>query len=200
MEAGKVKDLVGEFSEEVEIEDEMRVNAFVDKESYRDVAQELRDNGIYHIITITATDMGDEFELIYHFDCGDKVVLNMRFDIPKENEGIRTITDIYPGAEFYERELMDMFGIDVEGHPDPRRLYMADNWPEDKYPLREGMFDYQKLAEKDFSEIEDIVKGDEEFDPELMLQAEKENKDREQLKEWLKDKISESEEEEGEKE
>ncbi len=123
---------MGEFADEVEIENEMRVNAFVDKETYRDAVQELRDKGVYHIITITATDMDDEFEVIYHFDCGDKVVLNMRFNISKGDGGLSTITDIFPGAEFYEREVMDMFGIEVEDHPDPRRLYMADNWPEDK--------------------------------------------------------------------
>ncbi len=196
MEVEKVKDLMGEFADEVEIENEMRVNAFVDKETYRDAVQELRDKGVYHIITITATDMDDEFEVIYHFDCGDKVVLNMRFNISKGDGGLSTITDIFPGAEFYEREVMDMFGIEVEDHPDPRRLYMADNWPEDKYPLREGMFDYQKLSEKSISEIKNIVRDDEEFDPELLLEAEKENKDRKSLKEWLEKRVSESEEEE----
>ncbi len=198
MKTEKVKDLVEEFSEKVEVDGERRVNAFVNKETYRDLVQELRDNGVYHISTITATDVGEEFEIIYHFDCGDGVVLNMRYNLPKGDGGISTITDIYPGAEFYERELIDMFGIDVEDHPDPRRLYMADNWPEGKYPLREGMFDYKKLSEMGISEIKDIAEDDEEFDPELMLQAEKENKDRKSLKEWLENQISESEEEEGE--
>lgn len=200
MEAEKVKDLVKDFSKNVEIVGDRRINAVVEKETYRDLVQEIRDNGVYHISTITATDMGEGFELIYHFDCGDGVVLNMRFGLPKEDGRVATITDIFPGAEFYEREIIDMFGIEVEDHPDPRRLYMADNWPEGKYPLRKGMFDYKKLSEKDVSEIKDIAKDDEEFDPELMLQAEKENKDREPLKEWLENQISESEEEEGEKE
>lgn len=198
METGKVKDLVGEFAKEVEIEEEKRVNTFVDKENYRDTVQKLRDNGIYHIVTISATDIGEDFELIYHFDCGEGVVLNLRYDISKEDGTINSITDIFPGAEFYERELMDMFGIEVENHPDPRRLYMADNWPEGKYPLRKGMFDYKKLSEKNISEIKDLAKDDEEFDSELMLQVEKENKDRTSLKEWLENQIEKSEEEEEE--
>ncbi|RLI62527.1 MAG: hydrogenase large subunit, partial [Candidatus Asgardarchaeum californiense] len=52
--------------------------------------------------------------------------------IPK----ISSITDIYPVADFYEREIMDLFGVEFEGHPKPRRFILPDNWPKNVYPLR----------------------------------------------------------------
>jgi Ni,Fe-hydrogenase III component G len=49
---------------------------------------------------------------------------------------IETVTDIFPGAVLYERDLMEMLGVQVKGHPDPRRLFLPDDWPAGKFPLR----------------------------------------------------------------
>jgi|GEM_PF-1407735 len=194
MKAEKVQDLVEEHAQETEIKSEKRVRALVDSEHYRDAVQEVRDFGVFKIITMTATDMGDEFEVIDHYECDDGVVLDLKHKIPKGDGSLTTITDIFPGAIFYEREIIDLFGIEVEGHPDPRRLYLADDWPENKHPLRKGMYNYHKLAEKNISEIKDIAE-DEDFEPEMMIELEKDNKNRKSLLEWLENKASEEEEE-----
>lgn len=49
---------------------------------------------------------------------------------------IESITDTIPGANWAEREFQDAIGVHPEGHPDPRRLLLADDWPEGVYPLR----------------------------------------------------------------
>lgn len=49
---------------------------------------------------------------------------------------IESITGIVPGANWAEREFRDAVGVHPEGHPDPRRLLLADDWPEGIYPLR----------------------------------------------------------------
>ncbi len=49
---------------------------------------------------------------------------------------IESITEIIPGANWAEREFRDAIGVHPEGHPDPRRLLLADDWPEGVYPLR----------------------------------------------------------------
>ncbi|MGB9006057.1 MAG: NADH-quinone oxidoreductase subunit C, partial [Candidatus Aminicenantales bacterium] len=73
--------------------------------------------------------------------------LNVRTRIPKPvgQDGVLadqtrphlpSICSVIPGAVFYERELQDMFGIVVDNIPDPRRLVLPDDWPEQNFPLR----------------------------------------------------------------
>ena len=61
-----------------------------------------------------------------------------------EDLKIESITDIIPGANWAEREFRDAIGVHPEGHPDPRRLLLADDWPEGVYPLRRDFpYNYQ---------------------------------------------------------
>jgi len=85
---------------------------------------------------ITGLDEGENFGLIYHITGSHGVVLNLKTDIPRNNPVLKTISDIFPGAILYERELVDMFGIKVEGLPEGNRYPLFDDWPKDQYPLR----------------------------------------------------------------
>jgi len=46
----------------------------------------------------------------------------------KRNEPLPSITDLWEGADWYERELYDMFGVQIEGHPDMKRILMPNDW------------------------------------------------------------------------
>lgn len=60
---------------------------------------------------------------------------------------IDSITPIIPGANWAEREVRDMIGVHPKNHPDPRRLVLADDWPDDMYPLcRDFPYDYKPPA------------------------------------------------------
>ncbi|MDD5594820.1 MAG: NADH-quinone oxidoreductase subunit C, partial [Candidatus Omnitrophica bacterium] len=61
---------------------------------------------------------------------------NLKVSVPKENPVIKSIIGIFPGAEIYERELIDLFGAKVEGLPEGNRYPLTDDWPKDEYPLR----------------------------------------------------------------
>jgi formate hydrogenlyase subunit 5 len=86
------------------------------------------------ISTITGTDLGNEIELNYHIRCGGAVTIKNR--VPREKPWIRTITDLIPGASFYEREVFDLLGVMFEGHPKLKRFILPENWNQGEYPLR----------------------------------------------------------------
>lgn len=60
--------------------------------------------------------------------------LRVRVPVPGPNPRVPSITAVYPGANFYEREAYDLFGIDFPGHPDMSRILLPDDW--EGYPLR----------------------------------------------------------------
>ena len=88
-----------------------------------------------YLSTITGLDKGDMFEFLYHF-ASPVANINLRTEFPKSEPRIASICSVIPGAVLYERELQEMFGVTVEGIPDPRRLNLPDDWPDGQFPLR----------------------------------------------------------------
>jgi len=102
----------------------------------KEVIQYLKQEfGMTHLTTITASDVVDDIEVIYHFFC-QGVTLSLKTLVPKANPIIDTITPIIGGAILYEREIQDLLGLKVKDHPSPRRLILPEEWDEGVYPLR----------------------------------------------------------------
>jgi len=85
------------------------------------------------ISTITGYDNGKDIELIYHFPVGRKLV-NLKVRIRRDKPRIETITKLFPGAELFERELHDLVGVDIVGHPNLKRILLDKTSP--RAPLR----------------------------------------------------------------
>jgi Ni,Fe-hydrogenase III component G len=91
--------------------------------------------GCWYLATVSGVDKGDAFEVLYHFGVEDGNI-NLRTRVPKDDLHLPSTCGVLPGAVLYERELQDMFGLVVDGLPDPRPLVMPDGWPAGNFPLR----------------------------------------------------------------
>ena len=92
--------------------------------------------GFSHLCTITGLDEQDKLSFIYHLANETGILLNIKTSAPKDAAVLRTVTDLFPCAEIYEREVMDLFGAKVEGLPPGHRYPLPDDWPKDQFPLR----------------------------------------------------------------
>jgi NADH dehydrogenase I D subunit len=79
-----------------------------------------------------------DFTLVHHFLSFDPPTrLRVQVPIHGEHPRARSITDIWPSADWYEREIFDLMGIDFEGHPGLRRLLLPADWQ--GHPLRKNV-------------------------------------------------------------
>jgi len=103
----------------------------------------VRELEIWHLSTITASDLratgaGEGIEVIYHLWFGHG--LSLRCTLAYEDPQIDSVSDLIPGAAFYEREAAEMLGIAFrcqagKEQPDPGRFLLPDDW-EGGAPLR----------------------------------------------------------------
>jgi NADH-quinone oxidoreductase subunit C len=96
------------------------------------VAQAMLNTGCF-MESLTAVDLPESFTLVYHFANFDELCRTVvHAALPKGAEA-PTISHVYPGADWYEREVYDLFGIRFAGHPNLRRLLLPEE--ADFHPL-----------------------------------------------------------------
>ena len=105
----------------------------------REIAKLCRDELSFdYLLDITSIDnFGKEprFEVVYHlYSMPHGVHLRLKLKVSEEVGVIDTVSDIWPTANWHEREIYDMMGIKFKGHPDLRRILMWDGYP--FFPLR----------------------------------------------------------------
>jgi NADH-quinone oxidoreductase subunit C len=91
-----------------------------------------------YLLDITSIDnFGEEprFEIVYHlYSMPHGAHLRLRLRVSEDLGAADTVSDIWPTADWHEREIYDMMGIKFNGHPDLRRILMWDGYP--FFPLR----------------------------------------------------------------
>lgn len=85
---------------------------------------------------LTAVDMEDQgFEIVAHVYSASRMQsINLKTMVPRDGGKVATLSDFWRGADWHERELWEMFGIEVEGHPHLVKLLLAE--PFEGNPLR----------------------------------------------------------------
>lgn len=131
--------------------------------SFRNVAEKLRnEHGFDFLRSLTGMDWGEEgLGCVYHLEntsTGENVVIKTA-DPDRDNASIPTVSDLWKGAQFNEREAYDFYGIKFTGNPDLRRLYLRDDWK--GYPLRK---DYDMSSNPLNMENEDDVQDAPEYE------------------------------------
>ena len=126
------------------------LEVMIDVEDYLPAVEYVKNDPEFkmnYLIDVTAIDYDDHFDMVTQLrsiELGHKVFfcvqIKKNFDIPEEERptsllgSVPTISHLYPGAEVKEREVYDMFGINFEGHPDLRRIFLDKDFV--GYPLR----------------------------------------------------------------
>jgi NADH:ubiquinone oxidoreductase subunit C len=102
------------------------------------------------LIELTAVDWKDRFEVVVHLQSveqGHKLFL--RCALPHDaHPEIPSLTGLYAGANWHEREAFDFFGIHFTGHPDLRRLFLDDDFP--GHPLRKDFEDPTRVVKRPY--------------------------------------------------
>ena len=96
------------------------------------VAKAMLDQGCF-LESLTAVDLRESFTLVYHFANFSELCRTVvHVSLPKGAQA-PTISQVYPAADWYEREVYDLFGIKFAGHPDLKRILLPDD--ADFHPL-----------------------------------------------------------------
>jgi NADH:ubiquinone oxidoreductase subunit C len=120
-----------------------RVKVTATPEQVRDVALFARDQlGFDHIGTVSGTDYiaHGEIEIIYFVGSlsrpgNEDLILAVAERPKRENPVVPSLVEVWPGAEYHERETYEMLGVNFQGHPDLRKLLLPEDW-NDLPPLR----------------------------------------------------------------
>jgi len=107
-------------------------------EEIRAAAATVRAAGYNFMDDLTAVDWfpsSPRFQVTYHLLSHTfKEYIRLRVLLDDANPSVASITPVWPSANYYEREVFDLFGIRFEGHPNLRRIMMPDDWV--GHPLR----------------------------------------------------------------
>ncbi len=141
--AASLAGTIGADLADVRVQEPDTVVAVVARDRLHDVAVALRglDGLAYESCNfVAAVDHVSRFECVYHlYSFASNTYLELHVDVPRAEPSVATVSDVWPAADWHEREAWDMMGIRFEGHPDLRRILLKDDWV--GHPLRKDYVD-----------------------------------------------------------
>ncbi len=112
------------------------LRARIEKRDLFNACKLLRDKlGFEHISMISAVEYADRFELVYHIACyGSCMLLELITTTPKDDPSVDSVSSIWSGANWQERESYDLMGIKFNNHPKLERILLPKDFM--FFPLR----------------------------------------------------------------
>jgi Ni,Fe-hydrogenase III component G len=134
--------------------EENRLDVVIDAKDIKAATKTILDNKLGYLAAITGLDDPEysmvessnikfpipdkgQVEVLYHF-CEGPVITTLRVLLPYDHAELDSICDFLPSASLYERETMELLGVNFIGTPSTDRLLLPDNWPDGVYPLRKA--------------------------------------------------------------
>lgn len=100
-----------------------------------------------YMVCLSGVDFADHMKVVYHLESTSHrhMIVLKASTAGRENPSLDTVCDLWPTAEFHEREVFDLLGIRFNNHPDLRRLFLGDEWG---FPLRKDYKDDIHVVER----------------------------------------------------
>lgn len=135
-----IDSLVSKFQDsltDAKVDSDIRISAYLEPEMIKDVCQYLKDELAFdHLSNETAVDYPkkNEITLVYHVASYDHPVLfTIKVNLQRDAPEIESIVPVYWNANWYEREVYELFGVNFNNHPDLRQLVLPEellgDWP-----------------------------------------------------------------------
>ncbi len=154
----QVKEKFGDAVGEAEVKGvELRLTAT--PEASWEVCRLLRQLDFEYLNCLSGVDWLSRLEVVYDLSSlrhPNKV--HLRVPLKREGPVLRSVTDIWQGANWHERECFDLFGIRFEGHPDLRRILLSEDWV--GYPLRKDYRDERVVPYTDYGTEDKLPKAE----------------------------------------
>ncbi len=122
---------------DIKIHSPRRVYIKIDRDKVYDFAHYLFNELGCRLSIATGIDTRDGIEILYHFSHDTTgTYYNIKTFVPKDDPKIKSIAEFLPAANWIEREIYELLGVDFVGHPNLIPLLTSDDWPDNTYPLR----------------------------------------------------------------
>ena len=142
----KIKQLKEKFGAAIvqtDVPNKQRLYLYIDAAQVKEICQYIfRDMDARYVISIGSDDRpySGKFLVLHHFAWDkDHILLSVIAQVPGDKPKIDAISGLIPAANWAEREIKDLLGIEMVGHPYPKRLVLPDGWPEGHHPLRKDV-------------------------------------------------------------
>jgi NADH-quinone oxidoreductase subunit C len=118
--------------------DRAELTVEVARESITGICEAVKEDGYNFLEDVTAVDWypsEPRIQIVYHvLSMSQKRRIRLVVRLDSESASIDSITSVWPAANFYEREIFDLFGVHFSGHPNLKRIMMPEDWK--GHPLR----------------------------------------------------------------